>query len=575
MYEKILSISAVIGLIPLVGVDPSIAEKINLSLSLHDTRGAHVLLENLKDESSSDDPDFRRLLFEYFVETRDVESMKALWEKSPTPDSLDSATAEHIAWVNIETSSRSYHPKLRAEALLAAAGSQDIRGVHVLTRMLDDEHQGIQQMAVELASHYPDEPIQLRAKEMALKSAPEARIAAAELLAFQKAPSARDVLHAMLLDDTLSAEDHVIIASLLAQLSERVDPDWIRDASSDPKPSIRTLAATLVRTHPSQEGLRFLLPLLTDSSMAVRRCVFETFGLWQSMIPLAHEQLVAAWRQGLLSPSSAIAATSAWGLLLSPDEKDRLEANDWFEKTILTGTKDQSLIACGRLIKCGTFGLPLAQKLLPKVTDPLPKLNLAAYLLLNRTAVPAAAEGLRTALPATLLGDENSGLFQWIGANSSPHHPGIPRLPESEDLLIRLQLAALRRYAGQPVSREEVEHMLSDRAWGICAATSLFVFQEFASSLNEVLTPLLSHETETVRIQAALLLTIISQSDTAATILAEQYSRASREGKEALIIGFGCLPLSKTKPYLVPLLFDSSPAIRTRASGALIASMYK
>ena len=543
-------------------------------LSLHDTRGAHTLLEKLKAESEDmNDPVFCRLLFDYFAQTKDVESMRALWEKAH--DCLDTATAEQIAWMHIQEASRSYHPKLRAEALLAAAGSQDIRGVHVLAQMLNDEHQGLQQAAIDLASHYPDEPIQRRAQEIALQGQPEARIAAAALLAFQKASCADTVLHAMLLDDTLSSEDHVVVASLLAQLSENVDLAWVQETAADTKSSMRTLAATMVRIHPTTEGLNLILPLLSDQSMTVRRCAFETFGLWQSMVPKAHHHLTAAWRLGLQSPVSSLAAASAWGLLLSNNEEERLEAEGWFERAILAGTKDQSLAACGRLIKAGPNGLPLASRLLSKIVDPLSKLNISSYLLLNRTAVDAAAKELRSALPPTLLGDDGSGLFRWIGTCSRPHHPALPRLPESEDLLIRLQLAALRRYAGQPVSRDEIEHMLSDRAWGVCAATSLFVFQEFASSLDEVLTPLLSHETETVRVQAALLLAIVSQSNAAATILWEQYNRASREGKEALILGFGCLPLNRTKDFLLPLLFDPSPAIRTRASGAFISSMYK
>ena len=557
--------------LPLLGIDPSAADEIKLSLSLHDTRGAHILLEKLN--ADPEDPAYCALLFDYLAECQDIAGMKILWDK--TRGSLDPATAEHIAWVNIEMASRSYHPKLRAEALIAAAESQDVRGVRILTRMLDDEHQGLQQMALEVACHYPDEAIQKRARELALSGPPERRVAAAALLSFQKSPYADKVLRSMLLDDSLSAEDHAIVASFLAQLSDHVDLSWIREAAADTRPSLRTLAATLVRTHPTAEGLRLLLPLLKDSAAAVRCSACETFGLWQSLLPEAHDQLVAAWRVGLSSPSSSMAATSAWALLLSLDEKDRPEAEAWFERTLLTGTKDQAQTACSRLIKGGANGLPLAAKLLPKSPDPLCKLNLASYLLLNRTNVAAAAEELRTALPPMLLGEEGSDFFQWIGASSKPHHPGIPRLPESEDLLIRLQLAALRRYAGQPVLKEEVEHMLRDRAWGVCAATSLFVFQEFATSLQEVLTPLLSFETETVRVQAALLLTLISQSDEAASILAEQYARASREGKEALIIGFGALPISRTRSYLVPLLFDSSPSLRTRASGALIASTYK
>lgn len=561
----------------LFSADPSVIEEVKLCLSLHDTRSAHTLIEKLQAESNdlNKDPALLCLLYDYLAEIKDPEGMKALWDKTKCGDSLNTTTAESIAWVNIETASRSYHPKLRAEALLAAAGSQDVHGVHILTHMLSDEHLGIQQMALELACHYPDESIQQRANVISRHGPTETRVAAATLLAVQKAPCAKEVLHTMLLDDTLSAEDHIAIASLLAQLNDHIDLAWLQGAVTDARPSLRALAAVSVRTHPTPEGLRLLIPLLADSSTTVRTCVFETFGLWQSLVPDLQDQLMTVWRHGLHSPSSDLAATSAWGLLLSSHEKSKQEAERWFEQIIQTGTKEQALAACGRLVKAGSNGLSTASTLLKTAKEPLLRLNLASYLLLHRNDVREAAESLKTALPAALLASESSGIFDWIGTCSKPHHPAIPRLPESEDLLIRLQLAALRRYAGESVSREEVEQMLNDRAWGVCAATSLFVFQEFASSLNEVLNPLLTHETESIRIQAALLLTIVSQSKTAATILAEQYARASREGKEALILGFSCLPFSQTKTYLIPLLFDSSPSIRTRASGALIASMYK
>ena len=213
--------------------------------------------------------------------------------------------------------------------------------------------------------------------------------------------------------------------------------------------------------------------------------------------------------------------------------------------------------------------------MLPKVQDPLTKLNLATHLLFHRKNSPEAAEALRLCLSSSLIGEYSDGLFSWIGPSLLFHHPAIPRLPESQDLFLRLQLLALRQYSGQPIPKEEVESMLNDRAFGVSAEAASFLFQEFAHSLDEVLSPLLSHETEGIRIQAALLLTIISKSQQAATVLAQQYEKASREGKETIILGFSCLPASQTMKYLLPLLFDPSPVLRTRAAGALVASMYR
>ena len=579
-WDKLLSLLLLCSSLVYPNTDLSFAaNNVRLCLALHDTKGAYLGLEQLRKTTGDfvDNPEVLALAFDYLAEVKDIEGLKILWEKARQHGitTLPPETVEKIAWVTIEASSTAYHPKLRAEALLAAAESRDVRGVYILKQMLLDPHQGIQQMALQLSVHYPDAVIQQRAEEIAYSGSPDAKLAAAMLLAAQKAPCAEAVLTAMLLDETLSEDDLVDIASLIAHLKENVDLDWVQKAASEQRPPLRALAASSVRTCPSPEGLRLLLPLLKDPSMGVRKCAFQTLGLWQSLIPDASEQLLTVWRQELHSPSLALCSTAAWCLLLSPDKSANQEAAAWFEEMLLSSSKERSLIASSRLIKSGEQGLALAKSLLPKMKEPLPTVNLAFFLLIHRHTPLEASEALRRSLPSTLLGDYADGLFSWIGSSSLGHHPAIPRLPESQDLLIRLQLLALQRYSGAPIPKEEIEAMLNDRAFGVCAEAASFLIQEFAHSLDDVLSPLLSHETEGVRIQAALLLTLISKSKHAAEILAEQYEKASKEGKETLLLGFSILPPSKTMPYLLNMLFDGSSVLRTRAAGALIASMYR
>ncbi len=556
-------------------------EKILLSLALHDTRETHILLEEIQrsDKDFIQNPEIISLLFDYLAEINDIEGMRILYEKTQEKGqcSLPQATLEHIAWVNIESASRSYHPRMRAEALIAAAESQDVRGMHILKTMVTDPHQGIQQIALQLAASYPDEPIQKEAEQIAQCDIPEAKLAAARLLAAQKALSAEKILTSLLVDDTLSEEDQVEVASLLSSLKDEVDLAWLQRAVVDPRPAVRALAASSVLAAPTKEGLACLLPLLSDPSGNVKKCSFQTLGLWQPLIPEASEQLIASWRSHLQAPSFDIAAVAAWAMLISSHEDAQHDASVWFEQALITLPREKALIATSHLIKSGQRGITLAAALITKVQEPLTKINLAQYLLYHRTQIPEASDILRTALSSTstLLGEHADGIFTWLGASRLPHHPAFPRLPESQDLFLRLQLLSLRCYAEQPIPRQEVEAMLGDRGWGITAAAATFLFQEFGHSLDEILSPLLSHETEVVRIQAALLLTIISQSQLAASTLAEQYEKASREGKEAIILGFGCLPASRTKAFLIPLLFDTSPVLRTRAAGALLSSIYR
>jgi hypothetical protein len=555
------------------------AHDITVSLALHDTKGACLQLERLREptEGFVNDPEIFALALEYLAQVQDTASMKILWDKASERGQviLPRETIEHIAWSLIESSSTAYHPLVRAESLLAAAASQDARGMHILHHLLNDQHQGVQQMALELAMHYPDESIQRRVEEIARTGLPDAKVAAAHVLAQQKAPHAAATLHSMLYDESLSEDDLLEVAALTARLNTTVDPAWVRQTVTDPNPALRALAASSVLSCPSKEGLLLLLPLLADTTTIVKKSAFQALGLWQALIPEAREALIQAWRQALPSPSTDLAAIAAWALLLSYDNEAQHDATAWFDQAIASPSQGKALIATSRLVSSGTAGLCIAQALLSKIQEPYVVINLASYLLLHRSHGPEAAEALQQTLSSQMLGEHADGLFSWIGPSLLIHHPAIPRLPESQDLLIRLQLLALRRYANQPVSRDEVEHMLSDRAFGVSAQAASFVFQEFACSLDEVLSPLLTHETEAVRIQAALLLTLISKSQRAAMALADQYEKASRAGKESIILGFGVLPIDKTQPYLVPLLFDASPVLRTRAAGALVTSLYR
>lgn len=562
-------------------VDQSTRQKIELSLSLHDSKDALLLLDQWQrtDKDFAQDPRNIALLFDYLAETQDIEGMRILFERFQSKQILElpQATLEKIAWTNIELASRAYHPKIRAEALLACAESQDVHGMRILHTMLTDTHGGIQQVALHLATNYPDSPIQQKAEEIATLGTPEAKLGAARLLATQKAPCAENVLKALLIDELLSEEDRIEVASLLGSLKDKVDIQWIQKSAKDPRPTFRALAASAVRSCPSKDGLLLLIPLLEDPSTHVKQCAFQTLGLFQSLAPELSDHLIEACTRELKAPSVSLSSVAAWALLLSSNEDAKKEASSWFENALVNGSKEKALIASSRLIRTGEAGLTLTKELIAKVSDPLARANLAQYLLIHRTSIPESSEILRHSLIliSTLLEEQEEGLFSWIGASRLPHHPAMPRLPESEDLFLRLELLALQSYSGEKIDREVVEGMLSDRAWGISAAAAAFLFQEYGHSLDEVLAPLLSHGTEAVRIQAALLLTIISQSHQAAATLADQYEKASREGKEAIILGFSCLPALKTKQYLIPLLFNPSPVLRTRASGALLASLYR
>ncbi len=553
--------------------DLSPQEKISLALALHDVHQARSLLEELQ-QKSPDDKKTQELLFEYFIELKDFESIQALYKKLPEErrEALCPSLFEKIAWVVIDKATDSAHPRIRAEAALAAAGSQDTQGAHILEFLLSDPHQGVQSLAFELAASYKDACIQERAEKLAHCSVIDIKLQAAKLLAVQKAPCAKKILLELMQDESLS-ESHLFEVVRLVSTLKESDLDWVKQAVVDPSSSIRALAAATLLQDPIPEGIPLLVPLLKDSSLAVREMAAITLGFFQELIQ-EKEALYASLASLLNDPSFPLQATGAWALLLSKEEPLQNLASEWFQKSITSSSKEEACIAISRLIRTGKRGVALAQKILPTISDIHLRLNLSLYLLLHKAGTKEAVSTIRSACASkTLFGEQTLGFFSWIG-RASPHDLMIPRLPEAEDLYLRLSMLALLHYSGEEICKEDLEAILHERTIGLSAATAQFLFQEMLP-LDEVLAPLLSHEEEMVRVQAALLLAVFCRSKKAALTLLEEYKKASKAGKEILLLGFSLLPASKTRALLFPLLFDQSQALRTRAAGVFLCSCYQ
>jgi hypothetical protein len=545
--------------------------RFDLALSLHDMREARFILETIEQEDPSR-ADLFSLKLKYFLATNDFSSVNSLFKKlSPQEkSSLSQDLSEKIAWAIIENAKNSSHPRIRAEAAIAASSSHDIKGVRILESLMLDPHQNIQEFSLSLAVPYNDACIQALAERLALSPFRNVKIAAAKLLAAQKAPNAKKTLLTLLHDETLSEADLFTVIELLVSLKEDLDLAWIQEAANSPSMQQRAFAAASITMHPTKEGLQLISPLLNDPSSTVRELALISFGLFQNLMD-NQTDIKNIFYKNLSSTSLSTQATAAWALLLSNDK----QAETWFLKAAEKKKPEELIIVVSRVMRSGKAGIPLAQKMLQKISEPYSRINLAVYLLMHRSAIEQSSKIIQETLPSkTLIGEHSENIFSWIGKTTACHDPNIPRLPEAEDLHTRLFLIALRKYSECPIEQKELELMLHDRSWGSSAAAAQFLFQEMLP-LDEILKELLSSKDESIRIQAVLLLTVLSRSSEAAEALLNQYEHASKAGKEILLAGFYFLPASKSKTILFPLLFDESELLRTRAAGAFLASAYQ
>lgn len=548
-------------------------QRLSVHLALRDFKGAFALLHDAPWLMGEREGLVK--VFELLAATHNFPEMQRVWAERPQGFCLPAQTIEAVAWEVVQYAAQSQHPKLRFEATLAGVMSQDAKGVGILEKMLADTHQGVQAFALECAPFFSDERVQKRLESLVYEGSTEVQLQAARALAFQEAPAANRALQFLLGNETLSEVDQAQIAFLIGRLSKEVDCAWVQECCSNANPLVRAIAPSAVLNTPTPESLNALLPLLADTSNLVRTQAIQTLGLWQARIPEGGAAIRTRCLDLLSDPCPKLAAVAAWALSLSLDEAAQQKALSWLAGAITAKPGEAALWACACLCKTGSVGLSVAEAALPR-SDPLCALNLAVYLLSHRRAMPLAEKTIETALAQqkALLDTHAAGLFSWIGRSTLPHHPIIPRMPESEDLLTRLNLVALRAYCGTELIRKDVEPMLKDRGWGVSSAATSLLFQELPDSLEDLLRPLLTHELETVRVQAALLLSMIPGSAIAPKVLEEEFKKASKDGKESLLIGFANLPFAEASLYLTPLLFDPSDCIRTRAAGALLASLY-
>jgi len=560
-HRLLLPLVAALPLLALDTTSLSNKEAFFTALSLDDLRCAKSLLQQLP----QDDPLTLDLTFCYLAHLGQSEPMRRLWQQGPAHLSKD--TIEKICWAQLKKASCDPHPKIRSEALLAASLTHDARAIDILRELLSDPNTQLQMLALQIAQGFPDEDVQQAVLTLTTQGPPEIRIAAAQLLISWK--SSDDVLLTMLEDENFSEKDHALLASLHLRLHDEPTLEAIEQAVVDKRAHMRMQAAICVDAHPTPEHLQALLPLLDDQSPSVQQQAIATLGLWQHCIGSSKDLLIEKAHVLLDAPSIELSAAAARALLLST-KSDR--AKTWFVEKILHSTEQVSHAVLPYLIGSGAKGLDIAESILSTIEDPLCQLNLCAYLLRHRKALALAEKKLTQALEKTsFLLEEDKG---YLVRSRLSHHPFIPRLPESHDMLARLQLLALKHYCGLKVPQEELEAMLTDRAWGIPMMAAGFLFQEMGSNLKQLLQPLLSHENEHIRIQAALLLTAFTESQEAVDELSKQLKQTSKEGKELVLLGFASLPVDMVQEQLLPLLFDESPTLCTRAAGVLLSSLY-
>lgn len=262
----------------------------------------------------------------------------------------------------------------------------------------------------------------------------------------------------------------------------------------------------------------------------------------------------------------------AWLALVK--EKNTVRAQELIQKYLSSSDRMLRLITSAAIAQTGAKGQALAKKVLLSHDDPLVRLNLAIYLIWQRTDLTLASSTLLATLKDnSRLSWHSLGIFNYIGPTASQHVGGYVRLPESQDLLLRLELYGILATCPQQDLKQALKAFLQDRTWGISSQTAFLMMQEELLCFDE-LRDLLDDPTPEIALQAAFILAIFAQDDEALKVLEEAFPTATRQMKDYILYAIGTIGAKSSLPFLVDVLTEPFESLRISAARAILLSLY-
>ena len=474
---------------------------------------------------------------------------------------------EQMAWSEIYTAYRSTSPVIRLTALVAAAYSDDARGVALLSRGLKDSNSFIRTVVLKLACRFRD--VSLCEKVAALfyhERIPAVRWEAVRTLGQMGAHAMKRPILTLLADEATEDVGKVAAIQAIVALDEDVTHDELLFFIHSPRAGLRQLACELVSSF-DLDG-EMILPLLNDPQPSVRAAAVRTLGLIRTSTLQGYDR--AAWITPLLNDSDyEVAITAAWAMTLVDPSVGQQQLRRW----LASRKQEVRLLAAAALAATGQYGQPLIVDAFTDATrDPFIQLTLAYSMISQRESVDAAANAIGKWL--TLDHDrwmwQEYGHFRAIAPSKVKHNAAIPHYPEAVNQMVRLELLNALAIVAAPNVEVSLREFLSERGWGISSTASALLLTEGDDSAIDVVEELLSSDDASIQTQAALILALWGRGEAAVEQLQNSYATASRDLKERILEGVGSVALASSVPFLIDKLREPYPTLRIIAASSLL-----
>lgn len=501
-------------------------------------------------------------------EKKMVATWHAYQEKFPQ-EPLQRQVVEEMAWGVLQKAALSSSFIIRQMALIAALLTQDVKGIEILYRGMQDSNYAIRATAVELAGQLPDaklmDRMQLLFKQEKRWPVKKKVIAAVGTM---KIKTLKPQLLAFIADPSSLAEERMLAIHALLKIQDFLERKEVLALVTSSRSGLRLLACQAIMHFESMRDLDQLVLLCKDFNAEVRAAALQAIGLLKPA-DLPQEVLILA-RKFVKESHCQLAIAAAWLLTLYYPEEGR----DHFAFLLKNPKRRDCLLAAMALKATGKYGLPLSLQLFTSHKDPFIRLNLAEHVAQQQTETLKACQVIASVLKNNqqrwCLIEE--GIFTGIATRQIFFNQ--EKEAEMEDQLLRLEMLNLLAMFKWPQAQEAIKQFLAERSWGVTGAAASLLLTEGDETAVEIVRNLLHDPSAKVRLQAALVLSLWSQEEEAIKTLEQSYSISAQEQKCHIVEALGRIGSMQSLPFLIDLLNEPSQTLRVIAALALIQCLH-
>lgn len=553
--------------------------KVESSLIVKDNQKAVNLAEELV-EQYPEAIESKLMLIKAFCQKGDEIPALNLYlkeESALTKKKWDRLALEMIAWAVLNKTQDSPHLPILMNALYGISLTHDCYAIPFLLKQLNHSSSLVRALAVKMCSSYGDSPLK---KQLFLMLKEEkvwyVRLEVLQAVGDLKIKEASAYLKEIIGSSRSLAEEKAAASIALLSMTDSIEDEELNSLLNSKRSGHRALACFIISYFQKWEKLSNLKRLLLDTSSEVRVAAIYALGMAAQEISLDKE-IIDLLGQSREDPTLDVAIASSWASFITGEKKGAEKLASW---ALSTTEPERARLATAALAASGRASLPYLEDLLDKVNDPYARFNLARGLICHRANEKKACEVLADTLEKTegeFLMWENRILpsFQMLAPSKFRHIEQIPNYPKMVDQMVRLEILSILSMRQHPQALESIRHFLEKSDWGLVAEASSLLLQEGDESHLDEIRKLLNDKEENIRLQAALILALVSHDEKAIPVLLEIYPKVEREQKIQILLALGHLGDRRSIPLFLKVLQEPFQQLKILSASCLIQCLYQ